>query len=200
MRLSCTATRPARHQLVSHTRTCSPRDGRQLVVIAAGPRPEPPMRNFQSSNSSNGVPYSSTSSVASSTTVAVPLATPVAAPVTPVSYRVTWWQAMRFNGVPERVNGRLAMMAFLYIARREMETGLTVIQQAQQIPQDWSTWPFIALCLLFVYAAFPPALVGAKEEDFGIFRVAAEKTNGRAAMLGLAVLAALEWHSGFCFF
>lgn len=32
---------------------------------------------------------------------------------------------MRFNGVPERVNGRLAMMAFLYIARREMETGLT---------------------------------------------------------------------------
>lgn len=95
MRLSCTATRPARHQLVSHTRTCSPRDGRQLVVIAAGPRPEPPMRNFQSSNSSNGVPYSSTSSVASSTTVAVPLATPVAAPVTPVSYRVTWWQAVR---------------------------------------------------------------------------------------------------------
>lgn len=75
-----------------------------------------------------------------------------------------------------------------------------VIQQVQQIPQDWSTWPFIALCLLFVYAAFPPALVGAKEEDFGIFRVAAEKTNGRAAMLGLAVLAALEWHSGFCFF
>jgi hypothetical protein len=33
--------------------------------------------------------------VASSTTVAVPLATPVAAPVTPVSYRVTWWQAVR---------------------------------------------------------------------------------------------------------
>lgn len=29
---------------------------------------------------------------------------------------------------------------------------------------------------------------------------AAEKTNGRAAMLGLAVLAALEWHSGFAFF
>jgi len=29
---------------------------------------------------------------------------------------------------------------------------------------------------------------------------AAEKTNGRAAMLGLAVLVALEWHSGFCFF
>ena len=30
--------------------------------------------------------------------------------------------------------------------------------------------------------------------------VAAEKTNGRAAMLGLAVLTALEVHSGFCFF
>lgn len=30
--------------------------------------------------------------------------------------------------------------------------------------------------------------------------VRAEKVNGRAAMLGMAVLAALEWHSGFCFF
>lgn len=70
----------------------------------------------------------------------------------------------------------------------------------QQLPHDWHSWPFLALCLLFVYAAFPPALVGAKEEDFGVFRVAAEKTNGRAAMIAMAVLAALEWHSGFCFF
>lgn len=75
-----------------------------------------------------------------------------------------------------------------------------MFQQAQQLPQDWTSWPFLAVCLLFVYAAFPPALAGAKEEDFSFFTVAAEKTNGRAAMLGLATLAALEWHSGFCFF
>lgn len=51
-----------------------------------------------------------------------------------------------------------------------------------------------------VYATFPPALAGAREEDFFWFTVRAEKTNGRAAMLGLAVLAALEYHSGFAFF
>lgn len=38
------------------------------------------------------------------------------------------------------------------------------------------------------------------QEDFGFMSVRAEKTNMRAAMLGLAVLTALEWHSGFCFF
>ena len=75
-----------------------------------------------------------------------------------------------------------------------------VFQQALQLPTNYSAWPLIAFMLLTAYAAFPPALAGAKEEDFGLFSVRAEKTNGRAAMLGLAALAALEWHSGLCFF
>ena len=43
-------------------------------------------------------------------------------------------------------------------------------------------------------------IAGAREEDFFFMTVAAEKTNGRAAMLGFATLLALEVHSGFCFF
>ncbi|PSC69459.1 early light-induced chloroplastic-like [Micractinium conductrix] len=108
---------------------------------------------------------------------------------------------MRFNGpVPERVNGRLAMLAFMAIAHREMETGLTMLQQALALPHNYAAWPLLALMGLMVYATFPPALAGAREEDFFWFTVRAEKTNGRAAMLGLAVLAALEYHSGFAFF
>lgn len=46
----------------------------------------------------------------------------------------------------------------------------------------------------------PFPFVFSPQEDFGFMSVRAEKTNMRAAMLGLAVLTALEWHSGFCFF
>ncbi|KAI7835560.1 hypothetical protein COHA_010539 [Chlorella ohadii] len=95
---------------------------------------------------------------------------------------------------------RLAMLAFPYIVQQEMQTGQTVLQQAAALPHNLAAWPLLALMALTVYAAFPPALAGAIEEDFGFMSVAAEKTNGRAAMLGLAVLVALEWHSGFCFF
>ena len=51
-----------------------------------------------------------------------------------VTFRVSPWTAMRFNGpVPERVNGRLAMLAFMAIAHREMETGLTSKQRAARV-------------------------------------------------------------------
>lgn len=39
-----------------------------------------------------------------------------------------------------------------------------VIQQAQQLPHNYAAWPMLALMALFVYATFPPALAGAKEE------------------------------------
>lgn len=174
----------------------TPGRARRCVVLASAS--PPPMRSFDSP-----VPSSSGSS---STSAAAAPATAVAAPAAPGdasyrSYRVSPWAAMKFNGpVPERVNGRLAMLAFLYIAQHEAETGQTVLQQALNLPHNYGAWPLVALMLLMVYATFPPALAGAREEDFGIFSVAAEKTNGRAAMLGLAVLAALEWHSGFAFF
>lgn len=346
----------------------TPSQARRCVVLAASS--PPPMRSFDSPiPSSNG----SSSSTSATTSAAAPSAA-AAAPASPGdasyrSYRVSPWAAMKFNGpVPERVNGRLAMLAFLHIAQHEAETGQTgvsgpalapcghggrataalaaaastwqafclmllwtitdrctaclplsplplaaaappssrhplhalilppprppaVLQQALGLPYNYAAWPLVVLMLLMVYATFPPALAGAREEDFGIFSVvrqwglalpaltgtpaggkrpagpplkegcssacgpegqadgqvkqasrvwsclgachgiqrpapparadlstcrlengvihlaafllplqAAEKTNGRAAMLGLAVLAALEWHSGFAFF
>ncbi|KAL4424869.1 hypothetical protein ABPG77_002092 [Micractinium sp. CCAP 211/92] len=178
----------------------TPSQARRCVVLAASS--PPPMRSFDFPMSSSNGSSSSTSTIPSA---AAPSAA-AAAPASPGdasyrSYRVSPWAAMKFNGpVPERVNGRLAMLAFLYIAQHEAKTGQTVLQQALDLPYNYAAWPLVALMLLMVYATFPPALAGAREEDFGIFSVAAEKTNGRAAMLGLAVLAALEWHSGFAFF
>lgn len=103
-----------------HQRWAPSQTRRAVVLAAASP---PPMRSFDTpASSSNGrIPNSSSTSATSS----------AAAPVAPGdpsyrSYRVSPWAAMKFNGpVPERVNGRLAMLAFLYIAQHEAETGQT---------------------------------------------------------------------------
>ncbi len=103
-----------------------PSPARRCVVLAASS--PPPMRSFDPPiSSSNGSSSSSTSTIPSA---AAPSAA-AAAPASPGdasyrSYRVSPWAAMKFNGpVPERVNGRLAMLAFLYIAQHEAETGQT---------------------------------------------------------------------------
>ena len=104
---------------------------------------------------------------------------------------------MKFAGpAPETINGRLAMLAMLHVARVEAETGATVAQQAAQQP----SLPFAAFLLLFVYASSFPVKVGAREEDFFFFSVRAERVNGRAAMLGFAALLVLEHYAGACFF
>ena len=104
--------------------------GSLVVRAASGP---PPMRSFEpppaSSNgsapplgqasfpSSGAMPASSSSSISGG---AVPV------PAAPRSYRVSVWDAMKFNGpVPERVSGRLAMLAMIPIAQQEMATGQT---------------------------------------------------------------------------
>ena len=46
-----------------------------------------------------------------------------------------------------------------------------VLQQAAALPHDYAAWPLLALMALTVYAAFPPALAGAIEEDFGFMSV-----------------------------
>lgn len=69
------------------------------------------MRSFEPPSSNGSVPYGSTSNYSSSSGAGSSsvAAAAVAAPADPPlpSYRLTWWQAMKFNGpVPERVNGR----------------------------------------------------------------------------------------------
>lgn len=108
-----------------HTTTRQTRLTRLVVGAARGP----PMRDFPappptpSVSTSNGS-VSPSQAAPSSSSSGGSAAAPAAAAVK--SYRVTPWQAMAFNGaVPERVNGRLAMLAIMYIARQEMETGQT---------------------------------------------------------------------------
>lgn len=46
-----------------------------------------------------------------------------------------------------------------------------VLQQAAALPHNYAAWPLVALMALTVYAAFPPALAGAIDEDFGFMSV-----------------------------
>jgi hypothetical protein len=71
------------------------------------------MRSFEPPSSNGSVPFGSTAPYSSSraasssspSAAAAAAAAPADAPLP--SYRLTWWQAMKFNGpVPERVNGR----------------------------------------------------------------------------------------------
>lgn len=114
------------------------------------------------------------------------------------SSRVSLFDAMKvFGPAPERINSRLAMFMFIPTALREMETGETVLQQFTN-----PSLKYILLCGLIVWASMIPILKGAKDEDFWIMRVRAEKVNGRVAMLGWAGLIAVEelYAHGACFF
>lgn len=108
---------------------------------------------------------------------------------TPVSYRISLFDALKFNGpAPERINGRIAMVTFLFAAQKEHLTGQTFYQQLSN-PEDWVLAILVAVT---IYATMVPVLRGVRDEDFFMFRVNAEKLNGRLAMLGWAGIIALE--------
>lgn len=69
---------------------------------------------------------------------------------------------MRFNGSPELVNGRLAMVALLVAAHNEVATGETVMQQFASAP----LLSYLAFGVL-VYASLVPMMKGARHEAFG---------------------------------
>eukprot|EP00775_Hariotina_reticulata_P002726 gene2726-3023_t len=103
---------------------------------------------------------------------------------------------MKFNGAaPELVNGRLAMIGIIAAANNEVQTSQTVLQQVQAAP----LWLWGVL-LMWVWASLVPISKGARHEAFGVFSPKAEITNGRAAMLGFAILLALEYQAGVPFF
>ncbi len=101
-----------------------------------------------------------------------------------------------FGPAPERINCRLAMLMFVPMAMREMETSEAIVEQFLN-----PNYGQIALCCLVVWASMIPILKNVKDENFGFMTVRAEKVNGRAAMLAWAVLLALEHQAGgACFF
>lgn len=112
------------------------------------------------------------------------------------SYRVSFFDAMKFNGpAPERINGRLAMLGFLLGSIGEFKTAVPIMEQAQAAPI-----PVLLVMFLFSWASLIPITKGARSEAFGIFSPRAEITNGRAAMLGIAILLFLEYNPGASFF
>lgn len=115
----------------------------------------------------------------------------------PSSYRVSLFDAMKvFGPAPERINCRLAMIMFIPMVLREMETSETILQQFAN-----PDYGLVALALLTVYASMIPILKGAKDEDFGFMKVSVEKVNGRLAMLAWVVVMGLEHYVGdVCFF
>jgi hypothetical protein len=96
---------------------------------------------------------------------------------------------MAFSGsAPEIINGRLAMLGFLAAMGAEFASQETVAQQVSEGPKALIFGTF----LLFIVASLVPILKGTKKEAFGPFTPAAEMTNGRAAMLGIAFMLAAE--------
>merc|ERR1719271_822684 len=99
--------------------------------------------------------------------------------------------AMAFSAAPEIINGRLAMLGFV----AELASGKSVVaQMAMGQPQ------ILFHFALFAAASLIPIMKGAKEEEFGPFSPKAELLNGRAAMIGFALLLVLEGTSGSALF
>ena len=127
--------------------------GSLVVRAASGP---PPVRSFEAppASSNGSVPPLGQASFPSSG--AMPSSSSssggaVAVPAAPRSYRVSVWDAMKFNGpVPERVNGRLAMLAMIPIAQQEMATGQT---------GGWAACALRLRCCLWRATCTPKALL-----------------------------------------
>ncbi|KAL3131353.1 hypothetical protein ABBQ38_000638 [Trebouxia sp. C0009 RCD-2024] len=103
---------------------------------------------------------------------------------------------MKFIGpAPEIINGRLAMLGIIAAAVNEAKYSETVAQQVPHVALR-----LVLMTLIVSYSSLVPILKGAKSEAFGPFTPRAEITNGRAAMLGFAILAVLENKSGVPFF
>ena len=103
---------------------------------------------------------------------------------------------MVFTGpAPELINSRLAMLAFIIASMTEAQTGELFVDQF--LHSQIHEFLFYGL---WVWASMVPIMAGARSESFGVFTPRAEITNGRAAMLGIACILALEYKSGVPFF
>merc|ERR1712113_815512 len=123
-----------------------------------------------------------------------PEAPEAAAPPPPKS--VSFGEAMAFSGAaPEAINGRLAMLGFVAALGAEASSGETVFQQVGD-----ATAPIAFAFVLFAAASLIPILKGVKKEKLAFFTPEAELLNGRAAMIGFALLLAIEAKSHAAFF
>lgn len=86
---------------------------------------------------------------------------------------------------PPRTNNRLGFVAAV---GAELASGESVLQQLAQEP----TLVFLTFVLISAASLIPLMSTGAGDEKFGPFQPAAEKLNGRAAMIGFAAMLVIE--------
>eukprot|EP00793_Prasinoderma_coloniale_P002862 PRCOL_00002344-RA len=100
------------------------------------------------------------------------------------------------TGLPERINGRLAMLGMLAGFHAELN-GMGLAEQMAVAT------PFVlSASVITVWGSFAPVEEGSMPEKAaaGPFTAEAELLNGRAAMGGFAVLMLIETFSGKAFF
>ena len=101
--------------------------------------------------------------------------------------------AMAFSGPgPEKINGRLSMLAVVAALGAELSSHETVAKQLSDQPT------LIVLAAVLVAAGSLVPLLEGKvvESSKGFWNAAAEQTNGRAAMIGFASLLVTEKLAG----
>uniref|UniRef100_A0A7N0V7S4 Uncharacterized protein n=1 Tax=Kalanchoe fedtschenkoi TaxID=63787 RepID=A0A7N0V7S4_KALFE len=96
--------------------------------------------------------------------------------------------------VPERINGRLAMLGFVSAIGAELISGQDVFSQISH----GGFQLFLGATILFSIASFVPFFKGVDVESKskGFMNSDAELLNGRLAMLGLVALAVTEFAKG----
>merc|ERR1712100_925970 len=123
-------------------------------------------------------------------------ATPPPPPPPPAKKEVTFGETMAFSGSgPETINGRLAMLGFIAALGAEASSGETIFQQVGDAEPS-----ILFAFIMFAAASLIPIFKGVKKEKFAFFSPEAEMLNGRAAMIGFALLLAIEAQSGTAFF
>ncbi|MCO5581940.1 hypothetical protein L7F22_035829 [Adiantum nelumboides] len=93
------------------------------------------------------------------------------------------------GAAPETINGRMAMVGFVWALVAEKTTGLTVMQQLFNPATSGMLW-FGAVVQLFTLASIIPFVNGESTDAraWGPFTAKAERWNGRLAMIGFAAL------------
>ncbi|MCO5583388.1 hypothetical protein L7F22_037298 [Adiantum nelumboides] len=93
------------------------------------------------------------------------------------------------GAAPETINGRMAMVGFVWALVAEKMTGLTVMQQLFNAATSGVLW-FGAVVELFTLASIIPFVNGESTDAraWGPFNAKAERWNGRLAMIGFAAL------------
>ncbi|CAN6551701.1 unnamed protein product [Malus baccata var. baccata] len=100
-----------------------------------------------------------------------------------------------FSGpVPERINGRLAMVGFVSAIATELYKGQDVFAQIS----NGGVSLFLGTSILLTVASLIPLFKGlsVESESDGVMTPDAELINGRLAMLGLVALAFTEYVKG----